>query len=106
MPTGGADVRTILVIDWWCRQWNAHCGGERHVVGSWTQIAWCWHFVLVASDRLSRGRFRVSIVFKDRLNCLCFAIKALNVSVEIENFFVKYGRHTSDKKFNGVDGDR
>ena len=76
------------------------------MVGSWTQIAWCWHFVLVASDRLSRGRFRVSIVFKDRLNCLCFAIKALNVSVEIENFFVKYGRHTSDKKFNGVDGDR
>ena len=31
-------------------------------------------------------------------------IKALKVCVEIENFFVKYGRHTSDEVFNGVDG--
>ena len=73
------------------------------MVGSWTQIA-CWHFVLVAGDRLSRVRFRVSIIFKGRLDCLYFAIKALKVCAEIKNFFVKYGRHASDEVFNGVDG--
>ena len=61
--------------------------------------------MLVASDRLSRVRFRVSIIFKGKLDCLYFVIKALKVCVEIKNFFVKYGRHTSDEVFNGVDGD-
>ena len=75
------------------------------MVGSWTQIA-CWHFVLVAGDRLSRVRFRVSIIFKGKLDCLYFAIKALKVCAEIENFFVKYGRHASNEVFNGVDGGR
>ena len=62
--------------------------------------------MLVASYRLSRGRFRVSIIFKGKLNCLYVVIKALKVCVEIENFFVKYGRHASDEVFNGVDGGR
>ena len=75
------------------------------MLGNWPQVA-CWYFVLVASDRLSRVRFRVSIIFKGKLDCLYFAIKALKVCVEIKNFFVKYGRHTSDKVFNGVDGGR
>ena len=74
------------------------------MVGNWTQIA-CWgYFVLVASYRLSRGSFGVSINFKGELDCLYVVIKALKVCVEIENFFVKYGRHTSDEVFNGVDG--
>ena len=75
------------------------------MVGNWAQIAF-WYFMLVASYRLSRGRFRVSIIFKGKLNCLYVVIKALKVCVEIENFFIKYGRHTSDKVFNGVDGGR
>ena len=62
--------------------------------------------MLVAGDRLSRVRFRVSIIFKGKLDCLYFAIKALKVCAEIKNFFVKYGRHASDEVFNGVDGGR
>ena len=73
------------------------------MLGSWTQFA-CWYFVLVASDRLSGGVVRVSIIFKGKLDCLYFAIKALKVCAEIKNFFVKNGRHASDEVFNGVDG--
>ena len=73
------------------------------MVGNWTQIA-CWYFVLVALST-SSGGFRVSIIFKGKLDCLYFVIKALKVCVEIKNFFVKYGRHTSNEVFNGVDGD-
>ena len=49
---------------------------------------------------------RVSIIFKGKLDCLYFAIKALKVRTEIKNFFVKDGRHASDEVFNGVDGGR
>jgi len=48
----------------------------------------------------------VSIIFKGKLDCLYFAIKALKVCAEIKNFFVKYERHASDEVFNGVDGGR
>jgi hypothetical protein len=52
-------------------------------------------------------RFRVSIIFKGKLNCLYFAIKALKVCAEIKNFYVKYGRHASNEVVkNGVGGGR
>jgi len=73
------------------------------VLGNWPQVA-CWYFVLVASDRLNRGVVRVSIIFKGRLDCMYFVIKALKVCAKIKNFFVKDGRHASDEVFNGVNG--
>ena len=47
---------------------------------------------------------RVSIIFKGKLDCLYFAIKALKVRTEIKNFFVKDGQHAFDEVFNGVNG--
>ena len=48
----------------------------------------------------------MSIIFKGRLDCLSFSIKALEICAEIKNFVVKYGRHASDEVFNGVNGGR
>ena len=61
-------------------------------MGNWTQIA-CWHFLLVASDRLSWVGVRVIIIIivEGRLNCLYLSIKALEDCVEVEEFFVKSG---------------
>ena len=73
------------------------------MLGNRPQFA-CWYFVLVASDRLRRGVFRVSIMFKGRLDYLYLFIKALKVCAEIKNFFIKDGQHASGEVFNGVDG--
>ena len=47
---------------------------------------------------------RASIIFRGRLDCMFFVIKALKVCTKIMNFFVKDGRHASDEVLNGVDG--
>ena len=61
-------------------------------MGNWTQIA-CWHFLLVASDRLNEVGVRVIIIVivEGRLNCLYLSIEALEDRVEVEEFFVKSG---------------
>ncbi len=48
--------------------------------------------------------FRVSIIFKGRLDYLYRVVKALKVCAEIKNFFIKDGRHASGEVLNGVDG--
>ena len=53
------------------------------MLGNWPQVA-CWYFVLVASDRLNRGVVRVSIIFKGRLDCMYFVIKALKVCAKLK----------------------